>query len=447
MSIFHMKRMTLAHQMSGALKVAVIFGLVGAAQSSFAATLIEHADVYPVSRAALMDTAVLIDAGKIKAIGADALTQAGDATRVDASGLRLYPGLISANSSLGLIEIEAVRATVDTAEVGAVNPNARAQVAVHADSNLLPVARAGGVLTALSVPHGELIAGQSALINLAGWNYEEMTVKPSVAMHIYWPSVRMPDWLPKPAIEQALKTAAENLRILDATFADAIAYRAKAQAKQNGARDLRLEALQPVLSGALPLFIHANELTQIRGALNFAAKYKLKLTLVGALDAWRVADELKAANVQVILGSPFNLPMRRSESYDVQYSAAAKLNAAGVKIAIAGDGSGMDTSLEKNIAYLAAQAAAFGLPADQALRAITLSAAEILGVSDRLGSIDVGKDANLILVRGDVLEITSPIERIFIAGVDTPMTSRHTELCERYQSRYGTKSGDVCARK
>ena len=137
--------------------------------------------------------------------------------------------------------------------------------------------------------------------------------------------------------------------------------------------------------------------------------------------------------------------MRRSESYDVQYSAASKLNAAGVKIAIAGDGSGMDASLEKNIAYLAAQSAAFGLPADQALRAITLSAAEILGVSDRLGSIDVGKDANLILVRGDVLEITSPIRRIFIAGVDMPMTSRHTELCERYQGRYGIENGDVCS--
>ncbi len=444
MNIYLMKRISAALQLTGAVKAAAIFGILAFASVCGAATLIEHADVYPVSRAVMMDTAVLIDAGKIKAIGAEALAQAGSATRVDATGLRLYPGLISANSSLGLIEIEAVRATVDTAEVGAVNPNARAQVAVHADSELLPVARAGGVLTALSVPHGELIAGQSALINLSGWNYEEMTVNPSVAMHIYWPSTRMPSWLPKPAIEQAQKAATENMRVLDATFADAMSYRAKAQSDKT-ARDMRLEALQPVINGELPLFIHANELTQIRGALSFAAKYKLKLTLVGALDAWRVADELKAANVQVILGSPFNLPMRRSESYDVQYSAAAKLNAAGVKIAIAGDGSGMDASLEKNIAYLAAQSAAFGLPADQALRAITLSAAEILGVSDRLGSIDVGKDANLILVRGDVLEITSPIRRIFIAGVDMPMTSRHTELCERYQGRYGIENGDVCS--
>lgn len=447
MNFPHIKQMLCTLRRAKLSRLAVIFGVISATPLCFAATLIEHADVYPVSRGALMDTAVLIDEGKIKAIGAEALTQAGAATRVDATGLRLYPGLISANSSLGLIEIEAVRATVDTAEVGAVNPNARAQIAVHADSVLLPVARAGGVLSALSVPHGELIAGQSALINLSGWNYEEMTVKPSVAMHIYWPSTRMPDWLPKPAIDQALKAAAENLRVLDATFTDASAYGAKLLTNPAAQRDLRLEALQPVLKGDLPVFVHANELSQIRGALSFAAKYKLNLTLVGALDAWRVADELKAAKVQVILGSPFNLPMRRSESYDVNYSAAAKLSAAGVKFAIAGDASGMDSSLEKNIAYLAAQSAAFGLPADQALRAITLSAAEILGVSDRLGSIDVGKDANLILVRGDVLEITSPIQRIFIAGVDTAMTSRHSELCDRYQGRYGTKNGDVCAVK
>lgn len=435
-----MKRMTLA------LKLAMFFAVAGAAQSAIAATLIEHADVYPVSRAVLPDTAVLIDAGKIKAIGADALAQAGSATRIDATGLRLYPGLISANSSLGLIEISAVRATIDTAEVGAVNPNALAQIALHADSDLIPVARAGGVLTALSVPRGDLIAGQSTLINLSGWNYEEMTLKPSVAMHIYWPSTRMPDWLPKPAIEQARTAATENLRILTASFDEAIAYRAKAGTPE-ATQDLRLKALLPVLNGELPVFIHVDELTQIRGALAFAAKYKLKLTLVGATDAWRVADELKAANVCVILGSPFNLPLRRSEGYDVIYAAAGKLNAAGVKIAIATDASGMDSSLEKNLAYVAAQAAAFGLPPEQALRSITLSAAEILGVSDRLGSIDVGKDANLILVRGDVLEITSPIKRIFIAGVDTPLDSRHTRLCERYQGRYGVENGDVCTSK
>ncbi len=411
---------------------------------SVAATLIEHSDVYPVSRGVMPDTAVLIDAGKIKAIGSDAIAQAnGETTRIDGTGLRLYPGLISANSSLGLLEIEAVRATVDTAETGGVNPNVRAQIAVHADSELLPVARAGGVLSVLSVPGGELLAGQSALINLSGWNYEEMTVKPAVAMHLYWPSSRLPPWLPKSAIAQASKAALDNLALLETTFSNANSYQAKASVPGH-TQDLRLEALLPVLNGTLPLFIHANELTQIRQAMAFCTKHQLKFTLVGALDAWRVAAELKTAGVAVILGSPFNLPLRRSESYDVFYRAAAKLNEAGVKVAIAGDGGGMDASLEKNLSYLAAQAAAFGLPEDIALRAVTLSAAEILGVSNRLGSIDTGKDANLTLVDGDILEITSKVKRIFIAGVDTPTTNRHTKLCARYQARYGVKNGDSC---
>jgi imidazolonepropionase-like amidohydrolase len=428
------------------LHVAILITVTcGWIQPGNAGTLIEHSDVYPVSRAVMRDTAVLIDGGKIKAIGTAATAQADDkTTRIDATGLRLYPGLISANSSLGLVEIEAVRATVDTAETGGVNPNVRAQIAVHADSELLPVARAGGVLSALSVPQGQLIAGQSALINLSGWNYEEMTIKPAVAMHLYWPSARLPPWLPKPAIAQATQAALDNLALLETTFVSAQAYQAKA-AIAGHPQDLRLAALLPVLNGTLPLFIHANELTQIRQAMAFCAKHRLKFTLVGALDAWRVAAELKAAGVDVILGSPFNLPLRRSESYDVFYRAAAKLNAAGVKVAIAGDGGGMDASLEKNLSYLAAQAAAFGLPEDIALRAVTLSAAEILGVSNRLGSIDLGKDANLILADGDILEITSKVKRIFIGGVDTAMTTRHTELCARYQSRYGANHGDSSA--
>jgi imidazolonepropionase-like amidohydrolase len=407
-----------------------------------AATLIEHADVYAVSAPMQANTAVLIDGGKIVAIGAAASARGTDATRIDATGLRLYPGLISAHSSLGLLEVEAIRASVDTAEVGAINPNVRAQIAVHADSALIPVARGGGVLSVLATPaagNGGLIAGQSALMNMAGWTYEEMTVKASVAMHLYWPSTRLPPWLPKPMIAQAEKAATENLAALEETFTQAKAYRAKA-AQSGQPQDLRLAALLPVLSREQPLFIHADDVTQLRSALAFCTRQTLRCTLVGGLDAWRMVAEIKAANVAVILGSPYNNPTRRSEGFDAIYSAAAKLAAANVPFAIAGDGGGMAASLEKNLAYLAAQSAAFGLAPEQALRAITLSPAEILGVEKRLGSIEVGKDANLLLVQGDILEIASPIKRIFIAGVDTPLTSHHTELCQRYQARYRTNA-------
>lgn len=421
-----------------------------ALSSANAATLIEHADVYSIARAPEPNTAVLVDGGKIVALGAQALEQAksiSDLERVDGTGLRLYPGLISAHSSLGLLEIEAMRASVDTSEVGPVNANVRAQVGINADSEFIEVARAGGVLSVLSVPsvgQGGLFAGQSALINLRGWNYEEMTVVPTVAMHLYWPSTRLPAWLPPPILAQAKQAAADSLLQLEKTMQEAKSYQAKAS-NDAADPDLRLRALLPMLSGKQPLFIHADDVEQIRSALDFTAKHGLKWTLVGGFDAWRLAAELKAANVSVILGSPFNTPFRRSEGYDVAYSAASKLERAGLRFAIAADGGGMNAALEKNLSHLAAHSVAYGLSEERALRAITLDAAAILGVSERLGSIEVGKDANLILTRGDVLELATPVVSVFIAGEKQAMGSRHTRLCERYQSRYGTAKGESCA--
>ena len=333
--------------------------------SAHAATLIENADVYSVSRAPEPNSAVLIDGGKIVALGAPALERAksmSDVERVDATGMRLYPGLISAHSSLGLLEIEAIRASVDTSEVGPVNANVRAQVGINADSEFIEVARAGGVLSVLSVPsvsQGGLFAGQSALINLRGWNYEEMTVLPTVAMHLYWPSTRLPAWLPPPILAQAKQAAADSLVQLEKTMQEAKSYQAKATDDASDP-DLRLRALQPMLSGKQPLFIHAEDVEQIRSALDFGNKHGLKWTLVGGYDAWRMAAELKAANVSVIMGSPFNTPYRRSEGYDVAYSAGAKLEQAGVLFAIAADGGGMNASLEKNLSHLAAHGVAYG---------------------------------------------------------------------------------------
>jgi imidazolonepropionase-like amidohydrolase len=352
----------------------------------------------------------------------------------------VYPGFISANSTLGLVEIEAVRATVDTAEVGPINPNVRAHTSINADSELINVARAGGVLTALSVPQAGgdgLIAGQSALLRLDGWNWEQMTIKAPIALHVYWPNSNIPDWLPKPIIEQAKKSAAENLMRVDEAFSAARAYDTAKRADKIRENDSRWDAMQNVFNNSLPVFIHANELTQIRQSLEFMRKQKLHWTLVGGLDAWRMAEELKRDGVAVILGSPYNSPDRRSEAYDVHYSAAAALQAAGIRFAMAGDASGMDTALEKNLPYLAAQAVAFGLDREVALRAITLSAAEILGVADKLGSLDAGKNATLFIADGDPLDIRTHIERAFIDGVEVDLSNKHTRLYERYQKKYG----------
>jgi imidazolonepropionase-like amidohydrolase len=407
-------------------------------------TLLENVDIYSPGAAVQKASAILFDQDKIIAIGADAKSQApADTARVDGKNQRVYPGLINANSSLGLLEIEALRASIDTAEVGENNANVRAQIALHADSQLIPVARAGGITHSLSVPDGGVIAGQSTLMQLTGWTYEELSGQKDVAMHVFWPSTRLPSWLPKAMLEQATKDAERKLQALKDAFEQARVY-SKRASDSSTLVDQRLSALQKVLKGEQRLFIHANELAQIRAALQFAAAYDIAITLVGAQDAWRVAEELKARQVSVILGSPFSAPLRRSEGFDATYSAAAKLAKAGVNFAIATDLGGMDAALVKNLPYLAGHAAAYGLSDDQALRAITLSPAELLGVADRMGSIAIGKQANLIIADGDILEIQTRVQRMFIDGVEVPLSSKHDALCTRYQGRYAKSGPDAC---
>jgi imidazolonepropionase-like amidohydrolase len=428
-----------------ALTIALL-GTLSISSAVSAATLLENVDIYSPNQAVRQKTAILFDQERIIAIGEEANRLAAGATRIDGKGQRVYPGLINANSSLGLMEVEALRASIDTAEVGENNANARAQIALHADSELIPVARAGGVTHSLSVPDGGVIAGQSSLMRLSGWTYEELSAQSDLAMHVFWPSTRLPSWLPKAMIEQATKDAANKLLALERAFEQAQVYAKRSPGQNEALADPRLAALQKVLNGQQKLFVHANEIAQIRAALNFAERFKLRITLVGAQDAWRLADELKARNVSVILGSPFSAPMRRSEGFDATYGASAKLAKAGVRFAIATDLGGMDAALIKNLPYLAGHAAAYGLSDEQALHAMTLGPAEILGVADRMGSIEVGKQANLIVTDGDILEIQTRVHQMFIDGQVIALDSKHDGLCQRYQGRYRTVARDACKR-
>ena len=421
------------------LLMALLAAIAGGANAADKPVVLAGADLYTVSHGVIPRGEILIDGGKIAAVGATVDAPAG-AERIDLSGKRIYPGYVAANSNIGLTEVDAVRATVDQAEVGPINPNARAIVAVDADSELLPVARANGVLTVLVVPQpGEdgLITGQSALVKLDGWTWEEMTLKDPVAVHLAWPSTRVPPWLPREAQEKAGEAAKKKLADIDQAFRDARAYRA---AKGAGKKDLRWEAMVPVLDGATPLFVHADNAVQIREALEFAKREQLRIVLVGGVDAWRFADTLKARDVPVILGSAHNLPLRRWESYDTIYANAGKLAKAGVRFAIANDGGA--ASNERNLPYQAASYAAFGLGAENALRAITLSPAEILGVADRLGSLDAGKDATLFVANGDALEDSTQVERVWVQGREVSTQTKHTRLYEKYQRKYEGKPRD-----
>ena len=281
-----------------------------------------------------------------------------------------------------------------------------------------------------------MIAGLSALIKLEGWTWEDMTVKAPVGLHLMWPSSRLPAWLPAPMREEAMKSAVRSRELIEQAFDDAAAYRSAAQAGQVPAVDARWEAMLPVLDGKTRLYIHALDLQQIREVLDFTRQRKLDFVLVGGQDGWRVADELSARKVPVILHTPFELPLRRHEGFDVNYANAGKLASAGIHIAIAGDASTFAATLERNLPYAAGQAVSFGLSWEQGLRAITLAPAQILGVADRLGSLEVGKDASFIVSSGDPLDVRSSIVAAYLNGAPVDLSSKHTRLRDKFEGKY-----------
>lgn len=400
--------------------------------------LITGATIHTVSGATIARGQLLFDDGRIEAIaGPDEAVDVPDIV-IDLSGRHVYPGLIGANTTLGLVEIEAVRATVDVTEPGPVNPNARAEVAVNPDSELIPVARANGVLVALTVPQAGargLIVGTSAAIELDGWTWEDMTLKAPVGLHIVWPNMRISDDVPDERRKELENRLEESLETLRASFEAAEAYRVARGAGGAIDIDVRWEAMLPVLERKLPVFAHANDLVQIRHAVKTADEHGFRLVIVGGADAWRVADLLAEKDVAVIVSNVHRLPARRWEDYATPFENPAKLAAAGVRFAIAGAGSTFAAAHERNLPYEAATAVAHGLGKEEALKSVTLYPARILGIDDRLGSLEVGKDATFIVTDGDPLEIATHVERAFIEGRELDLSTRHTTLYRKYQEK------------
>lgn len=405
--------------------------------------LLRGGTVHPVSGPDLAGGDVLIVQGKIAAVGIRLAAPAG-ARIVDLAGRHVYPGLIAANTLLGLHEIGAIVGTRDVAETGQINPNARAQVAVNPDNSHLGVTRLNGVLTALVTPANQspgsaapaLIAGQSALVRLEGWTWEDMTLRDRVALHVYWPNLTL-DRRPQAAktVDEQQKQIDRDLRAIREAFATARAYAQGGAGNVRQTVDVRYEAMRPFVTGELPVFVHANELKQLESALDWATTEKaVRVAIVGGLDAGRVAARLKQADIPVILGGTHELPLRRDDPFDSAFSVAGKLHAAGVRFCIAPAGE-VGNGNDRNLAYQAAKAAAHGLPATEALKAVTLYPAQLLGVGDQLGSIEIGKRATLIVTDGDPLEIPTQILSAFIDGTEVTLRSRQTELRDKYQER------------
>ena len=401
---------------------------------------IRNATIYPVTSAPIENGTIVFSNGTITAVGKDVAVPQG-ATVIDGTGLRVYPGMIDSGSEVGLVEISAVPGTVDTNELGDINPNARAEIAVNPHSNVIPVTRVNGITTVITEPSGGIISGSSALIQLAGWTPQEMTVKAPVAMHIHFPRLRGGRFAEVPQDEEAEKEARKNytqqvdkLRdvLRDAqAYAKAVAAREKDPNVKRYDRDLVLEALVPVVEGREPVIVHASLERDIKAALKFADEMKLKVILADADDVQRVIPELKRRNIPVILGPILDLPPREDDPYDLLFTNAKALYDAGILFSI----QSQDSHNARNLPYHAAACAAFGLPKDAALKAVTISPAQIFGVADKVGSLEAGKRADVILTDGDPLEILTHVKRLFIGGEDISLETNQTLLYEKFSKR------------
>ncbi len=402
-------------------------------------TALVNARVYPVSGPVLERGTVLIQGNRIAAVGTNVKVPAG-AKVIDATGLRVYPGMIDGLTQLGLGEIGAVRESNDVSDLGSLNPQLRAYDAIHPASEHIPVTRVNGVTTVLSVPSGDLLGGQATLINLDGWTVEEMVVTKSAGHTGRVPSGRSGrrfeasdfSYRGGPGEDERRETDT-RLKALTDLLDQARHYLTAKEATSSATvrHDAKLEALIPLLRGTVPLLWRANSRGEIRRAVEYADQQKLCLVILGGAEAAKVTSLLKEKDVPVIYGPLQRLPTHEDDPYDLPYATPAILARAGVRFAI----SAGDTSKTRNLPFEAGTAAGSGLSEAEALRSITLYPAQILGVGDRLGSLEPGKVANLVVTDGDLLEIRTPVRHVFINGRSISLESKHTRLWEKYRER------------
>lgn len=408
---------------------------------------ITHAKIFTLSGSTIDDGTLVIRDGKIAAVGVGLDIPAG-AQVIDAKGLQVYPGLFDAVTQMGLREIGAVSATVDSAETGNYNPDVVAATAVFPSSEHIPVTRAAGITEVLAVPSsggfdsgggGSIIGGQASAMHMAGWEIDEMLIKKSAAMVLSWPQIETQtfDFATFSRKEKPYSEAKQEYDKQVNEIADWLERaRHYAQALEKGSatrydRDVKLEALAPVVHGELPVLVFANRGREIRNAVEFCDKQKLRMILAGGEEAYKVKDLLRSKDIPVILRPVLTLPPDEDDPYDRLLSQPAELAAAGVKFAFAS----FDNSFARRLGQNAANAVAYGLPYDEALKAVTLYPAQILGLADQIGTLEQGKLANVIVTNGDPLELTTDVKYLFIRGQLTSLDNRHLRLYEKYSKR------------
>lgn len=410
-------------------------------------TYIKNATIHVGNGKIIENGIIRIKDGKIDEVGTSISIPA-DASVVDAGGKHVYPGLILPTSNLGLVEVSAVRATNDVREIGELNPNVRSIIAYNTDSKVINTLRSNGILLANIVPQGSLIAGSSSVVQLDAWNWEDAAYKTDAGMHFYMPSL-----LPRPRFggfgggggggngpqqppTDPVKEGLEQIDRMKSFFREAKAYNAEATHEET---NLKFAAVKGLFDKSQKLYMHASTVKQILVALDFVKEFNFDVVIVGGSESYQVADLLKKNNVSVILQQPHSLPTGEDDDVDQPYKTAAALQKAGVLFAISDDDG---QTRGRNLAFNAGTAAAYGLNKEEALQAITLNAAKIMGVADKTGSIEAGKDANIVISSGDILDMrTSNVTDAFIQGRKIDLTDKHKLLNDRFNQKYNLKKG------
>ena len=397
---------------------------------------IVNATIHVGNGTVIENGSIVFENGKITAIGKN-LTIDRNTEQINANQKHLYPGFIGVSTALGLTEVGAVRATNDRDEVGDLNPNVRSLIAFNTDSHVIPTVRSNGVLMAQVAPQGDaLITGLSSVVQLDAWNWEDASYKTDDALFMNWANMFKTDW-ENPSGPRTIKSDkyAERIANAKALFDEAKAY---CQDNAHNPKNLKLAAMCGLFDGQKRLFVRVELAREIVDVVNFAKQYGIKLAIVGGRDAWKVTDLLKANNVAVVLKRTHNLPDRTDEDVDLPYKMPKLLSDAGIDYCIT-SGSGWDSFWDmRNLPFEAGTAAGFGLTREQALSSITANAARILGIDATVGTLEVGKDATLLLSSGDVLDMrTSNIEAAYIQGRQVDLDNKQKALYRKFMGKYG----------
>jgi imidazolonepropionase-like amidohydrolase len=417
------------------LVVLLLTGAAATAQSpkgKYGTFALTHASIETVTKGVISNGTVVIQNGKITAVGAQVDIPQG-AEVIDCKGQWIFPGLIDGGTNLGLTEIGSDPRTHDYSDVGDVIPQMRALTAVNPNSTLIPVTRVDGVTTVIAAPSGSLLPGTSALINLYGYTPDQMYAGVEALM-LEFPSTGRRGSYDRRSDEDVKKASEKATARLNEVWDKAVQYHKLDSAlKGKGVTYYpELQSILPVLRGERALMIEVNKDKDIRNALAWVKTRKIsKVILCGVAEGWRVADEIAKANIPVVTGPVLALPTRDYDRYDKPYANAGLMRKAGVKVAIRTS----DAENVRRLPYHAGFAAAYGMSREEAIRAITIVPAEIFGVSDKLGSIEVGKTANLVVADGDILEARTHVKQVFINGWMVPMVSRHTQLYDEFLQR------------